>query len=182
MGSLHDRFLKRFNPWTMISAVVPTLMKVQVNFPKAKTAVRDVCNCWLPRTEYLINVSNVFMFVRCCTSFDRPHVPPQHSSTSGEEHGNVASILLQLARSDLESSFDCLLSYQNSHVLDICPLSVSRNMQILCLGATQRGECKDRSIPPVFFFFHPRPPYALIPPAWFFHPPKSTCAMPGRRL
>ena len=92
-------------------------MKVHVNSATAETAVCDIrstLHSWrfilnLMVSEYLINV---FVFVRCFTSF-HSHVPLQHFSTSGEEHWNVASILLQWALSDLESSFDCLLSYQD---------------------------------------------------------------------
>ena len=73
--------------------------------------------------EYLINVSKICVHV--CKVFDCPHAPPQHFSTSGEECRNVASILLQLAHRDLESSFDCTaLSKLAAHVLDICPLTV----------------------------------------------------------
>ena len=46
-------------------------------------------------------------------SFDHSPAPPHHFNPSGEELENVASILLQLARSNLESPFDGLLPYQD---------------------------------------------------------------------
>ena len=114
--------------------------------------------------EYLIKV-----FISVLLAFNCSHAPSQHFSTSLEERGNVASILLQLAFSNLERPFDCLLSYQDWPLMcwTYAPWVSSEICDYYVLVA-HRGECEDHSIPPVFS--NRRPPYALTPLAWFFHP------------
>ena len=94
------------------------------------------------------------------TSFDHSPAPPHHFNPSGEELGNVTSIVLQLTRSNLESPFDGLLPYQDwplvcwTYAHHLCLLKYANILSWLHTH-THRGECEGCSIPPACFFTSP---------------------------